>query len=126
MIIKEKNIQKAINDYLIMRPDIVFVMRVNSGKIRRGDNAMYDAVRVSIASGFKAITANFLKTFKPTSVCDLIAVTTAGRLVAIEVKRDGKAKIEPHQHAFIKLVQDAGGVGLIAWSVEQVKAALDA
>ena len=48
-----------------------------------------------------------------------IAASTGGRFLAIEVKRKG-GKVSPHQATFIDRVNRMGGLGFVAYSVEDV------
>lgn len=48
----------------------------------------------------------------PAGVSDLIGFTDKGRFVAIEVK-SGRTKLTQAQKDFLKIVNDAGGIGLV-------------
>lgn len=62
--------------------------------------------------------------FHKTGLCkgssDLIGWTKDGFFLAIEVKKD-KGKVSPEQQNFIDRVNEAGGIGFIARSPEDVK-----
>ena len=93
----EADILHAILDYLALRG--ITAWRVNSGATKIGDRY--------IRFGKKGM-ADILGILKPN-----------GRLLAIEVKRPG-GRATPEQLAFLKQVNDAGGLGFVACSVEKV------
>jgi hypothetical protein len=47
----------------------------------------------------------------------------SGRFLAIEVKAP-KGKVSPHQEAFLKEIEERGGLALVAHSVDEVQQAL--
>lgn len=52
---------------------------------------------------------------------DIIGIIKpTGRLLAIEVKKAG-GKVSPEQQAFLDTVRDAGGLAIIAYSVDDVR-----
>jgi hypothetical protein len=57
--------------------------------------------------------------FSIRGVSDIIGVLNDGRILCIEVKSE-KGKVSAHQNAFIKKINKAGGVALIARSVDDV------
>jgi hypothetical protein len=63
---------------------------------------------------------------QPKGVSDIIGIlpkgiagSDGGRFLAIEVKRPG-GKVSPHQEQFIERVNRIGGLGFVAYSVEDV------
>ena len=44
----------------------------------------------------------------------------SGRLLALEVKRPG-GKLSPHQDAFLRTIRDAGGIGAMVTSCQDVR-----
>lgn len=59
----------------------------------------------------------------PAGTADIIACSPTGRYVAIEVKRR-KGRVRSAQQRFLEAVRQAGGVGVVARSVEELAAAL--
>lgn len=57
--------------------------------------------------------------FSKAGTPDILACVN-GRFVAIEVKQPG-ARVSPLQMAHIKLINQAGGVAFVAYSVEETK-----
>lgn len=100
-MVKEKEIQKAILNYLALFPQKCFVWRANTGA------AKFDGRYVKF--GIKGMA-------------DIIGVL-GGRFLAIEVKRPGR-KPDMHQKAFGQSVTRLGGVYLVATSVDDVAKAL--
>jgi len=101
----ESQIQSAIVDYLRMRGAIV--TRVNSGKmfIQKSDGSSR-VVKLADAG-----------------TSDLIACYR-GRYMAIEVKNH-KGQPTPEQVLFLQSVNEAGGIGFIARSIDDVERELD-
>ena len=62
--------------------------------------------------------------FELAGISDILGVLRDGRILAIEVKRDAKASVSQEQKSFIESINDHGGIGLIAWSIEQVEEAI--
>lgn len=102
----EKEIQTSILDYLTRCSSIAWVNRLSSGKFRVTDKA-----------GTRWIQAGWV------GAPDIIAMTTRGQFVGIEVKAwNGIASAE--QIAFLQAVRAGGGIGIIARSVDDVINAL--
>lgn len=97
---KESDIQKSILDYLKLKKHLVFKHR-NVG-IFKQDTGKY----IPLAAGEKGIS-------------DIIGCTTQGRFLAIEVKMPGK-KPTQDQLLFLANVQTHNGIGLVAWSLDDV------
>lgn len=51
---------------------------------------------------------------------DILGVAPGGQFIAIEVKRSERQKPTQEQQDFLHRVRTCGGIGLVAWSVEQV------
>lgn len=95
----EQEIQKAIIDYLKIKRYVVFKHR-NVG-IRK-PNGSY----IPLAFGEKGIS-------------DVIACSPTGTFTAVEVKRPG-GKASPDQLTFLEEVRSRGGVGILAFSIDDV------
>ena len=100
---KEKEIQKAILDYLAYKGFVAVKYHSTVGVAREGKY-------VPIPTGTKGTS-------------DILACAPDGRFWAIEVKRKG-GKATEHQLAFLERVRANGGVGLVAFSIDDVVAAL--
>jgi len=59
----------------------------------------------------------------PKGISDILGVYK-GRFLAIEVKRPG-GRVSPEQRAFIERINDEGGIGFVAYSVDDVVDKLD-
>ena len=97
---KESDIQKAILDYLKLKKYLVFKHR-NVG-IFKQDTGKY----IPLTAGEKGIS-------------DILGCTPQGRFLAIEVKMPGK-KPTQDQLLFLASVQAHNGIGLVAWSLDDV------
>lgn len=96
----ESSIQRAIFEYL--RYEGIFCFRVNqqgvplhdgSGRWRRGPTR---------------------------GISDILGILPGGRFLAIEVKRPGE-KPTPQQEAFLEAVNQSGGLGIVATSIDDVE-----
>lgn len=101
----ESQIQKSILDYLKLKHILCFKHR-NVGIFRKDTNAY-----IPLAFGEKGIS-------------DILGCLPAnskypGRFIAIEVKRP-KGKLSPDQIAFIQSVNNSGGIGFLADSLDTV------
>lgn len=104
--LSEKEIQDSIVDYLSRCSSIAWVRRMNSGLFRVKDHYGVRWIR----AGFEGCP-------------DIMAQTTKGQFVAIEVKNfEGCAT--PEQIDFLQAVRAGGGIGIIARSVDDVISAL--
>ena len=97
---KESEIQKAILDYLKLKKHLVFKHR-NVG-IFKQDTGKY----IPLAAGEKGIS-------------DILGCTTQGKFLAVEVKMPGK-KPSPEQIEFLDKVNKCGGIGFVAYSLDDV------
>ena len=99
----EKDIQRAIIDYLRLKKYVIFKHNSTQYGFREGKSFAF-------SSGDKGIS-------------DLIGCSPAGKFIAIEVKRKG-GKITSEQHAFIRNVILNGGQAFVAHSLDDVVSAL--
>lgn len=105
----EAQVQDAILRYLAVERRVVWSARMNSGK---GKLLRPDGSQTWIKFGFQGCP-------------DIMGQLTDGRYLAIECKRAG-GRVRPEQRAHISLAADHGAVAMIARSVDDVQAALDA
>lgn len=98
----EKDIQEAIITFLRLKKYVIFKHH---------------------STGFTSGKDGF-RTFRlgDKGIADLIGCTPAGRFLAIEVKRKG-GKISEDQRAFLESVNRNGGIGIVAFSLDDVMAA---
>ena len=101
----EADVQRAILDCLNTHQKVAWAQRVNSGK-----------VQTRHGSWFKGADEG---------TSDIIGMLVGGRFLAIEVKRDAKGKATAEQVAFIKMVNNNGGLAMVAWSAEMVEEVLN-
>lgn len=94
----EKDVQKAILDYLAIKG--YFFWRNNTGGFRDKRDHFYQFGKVG--SG------------------DILGMTKEGRFFSIEVKAKGK-KPTDHQVAFIQRVTANKGIAFVAYSVDDVQ-----
>lgn len=97
---KESDIQKAIIDYLKLKKYVVFKHR-NVG-IYKKDSDRYIPLPKS-----------------ELGISDIIGCSPSGKFLAIEVKKPG-GKATDDQIKFIKSIVDNGGIGMIAYSIDDV------
>lgn len=100
---REKHVQAMILQYLRLRA--AWAERFNSAAFKVEGRF----VRANSAPG-----------------CSDILACYRGRFLALEVKRDAKAKATSQQEQFLGAVRRAKGLASVVWSVEQVKLILDA
>lgn len=101
---REAHVQAQILQYLRLRG--AWAERFNSG-------------------GFMDTRGHYVKLNTAAGCSDILACYR-GRFLALEVKRDDKAKATLTQEQFLGGVRRAEGLAAVVWSVEQVKALLDA
>lgn len=58
-------------------------------------------------------------------VSDILGILDDGRFLAIEVKKDAKSKPSKDQRDFIDEINNKGGLGFVAFSIDCVLAKLD-
>lgn len=109
----EADIQRAIIDMLLVHPKVGLVERINSGTAQE-----------TAADGTKRYI-QFNRIYrKGLRKVDLDCTLTDGRRLVIEVKRppwfSPKNLREQEQGAYIQVINDLGGVGLFATSVDCV------
>lgn len=95
----EQGIQKAIIDYLRLKKFVAFKHHSTGSTIREG----------------KAV---FFK-HGDRGIADVIGCSPSGRFIAIEVKKKG-GKPSEEQIQFIESVNASGGIGIIAYSLDDV------
>jgi hypothetical protein len=105
----EAQVQDAILRYLAVERRVLWAARMNSGK---GKLLRPDGTQTWISFGF-------------TGCPDIMGMLRDGRYLAIECKRSG-GRVRPEQRQHITQAADHGAVAVIARSVEDVQAALDA
>ena len=101
--VTEQDIQKSILEYLRIKKYVCFKHHSTGSTIRDGKPVFY-------SHGEKGIS-------------DIIACSPTGAFVAIEVKKPG-GRVSPEQKDFIARVQANGGIAFVAYSIEDVLAAL--
>lgn len=94
---RESHIQRAILDYLGYHPSVAKCWRNNAGKIKTEKGRLVN--------------------LSPAGTSDIIGFMKDGRFLAVEVKA-GKNTPTQLQQDFIDSVNDSGGIGFVAWSVE--------
>ena len=102
----EKQIQKAIIDYLRLKKYVVFKHHSTGFTSKGGE----------------------IRTFKygDKGISDLIACTPEGRFCAIEVKRKKGGKVSDDQKYFIEQVKANGGIAFVAYSIDDVISEIEA
>ena len=70
--------------------------------------------------GYLAIKQNNIGIYARAGVPDIIACSSEGKFIGIEVKRPGQ-KPKPIQDAFLDAINKIGGVAFCATSVDDVK-----
>lgn len=98
--VSEKEIQKLALDYLLQHPLVSLVWQ-NDSRFTRS--------RKSGAVG----------KYRPKGLADVCGMFKGGRFFAIEFKKPG-GKVTKEQAEFLQKVKDAGGLSLLAFSVEMV------
>ena len=101
----EAQIQKAIIDLLRKHPKVAMVNRYNSGSAQFGKAT----VRFNSARGQS----------------DLMGTLKGGRTFAFEVK-SAKGVVHEHQERFLQRIRNAGGIGEVVRSVDDVIRILEA
>ena len=99
----ESEISRTIRDYLELHGCLM--VRVNSGAIMLGDP---DTGKKRMYRGAEKGTS------------DLLGCLPGGKFLAVEVKRPGKKPTDA-QREFLGRVIDAGGIGIVATSIEDVE-----
>ena len=110
VVASEAETQVAVLAFLRKHPKIAFAVRMNSGMARE-QNA--DGTERVIRYGFRGCP-------------DVWAMLRgSGRLLVVEVKRDGKRPTDDQQ-AVLDAVNGGGGIGVVAYRLEDVANALEA
>jgi hypothetical protein len=100
---REAHVQATILQYLRLRG--AHAIRVNSGAVR---------------------TDKRFVRFNDSPGCSDIVCCYRGRFIALEIKRDDKAKPTDLQTSFLGEIRRAGGLASVVWDVSQVQLLLDA
>lgn len=103
---KEAEVQKQIMDYLRLKGCLVFKHR-NVGIYKQATGRY-----IPLSYGEKGIS-------------DIIGLTKKGQFLAVEVKRRGETrskdgKPSKEQLEFLERVREKGGIGVLAYSLEDV------
>lgn len=101
----EAAVQRAILEYLQYHPAVAKVWRNNAGKIKTESGGLVN--------------------MSPAGTSDIIGFLKDGRFLAVEVKA-GKNQPTDLQQEFIDSVNAAGGIGFVAWSVDDCEKGLEA
>lgn len=102
--VPERDILAAVLDLLKRHPRIAFAVRMNSGVTKYVDQK---GVERFVRYGFKGCP-------------DIWAMERgSGRLIVVEVKSD-TGKATPEQRAVLDAVANGGGIGMLAYSVDDV------
>lgn len=101
---REAAVQRAVLEYLQYHPAVASCWRNNAGKVKTESGGL---VQLS-----------------PPGTSDIIGFMKDGRFLAVEVKA-GKNQPTQLQQDFIDSVNEAGGIGFVAWSVDDCEAVLD-
>ena len=109
----ETDIQREILEYLTYRPEIEFIRRYNSGKVKisqGGKSRWFRPVYAAKGVEFKQL--------------DLMGMLKDGRIIEIEVKVPGKVP-DDEQWKEINRVNRIGGIAFWADSVEMAAEQMD-
>lgn len=107
----ERDIQAAILRYLSVEPRVAWAHRFNTGAHTITDrDASGKSRRRFIRYAFRGCA-------------DILGQLASGHFLAIEVKRPGE-RPSPEQLDFLETVAHAGGLALIAHSIDDVREAL--
>lgn len=100
---KEAHVLRQCLDYLHYHPQVAFAWRNNAGMI--------------------PTEAGNLVRLSPAGSSDIIGMLIDGRFLAVEVKA-GRNKPTELQQDFLERVRADGGVGIVAWGVDDIEAEL--
>lgn len=104
----EAEILKAIMALLHRHPKVAKAWRINSGTALMGDPKNPRYVRMNSARGMS----------------DIGGILKNGKAIFVEVK-SARGVLRPHQLAFLQSIVHAGGIGMVARSVDDVILALE-
>ena len=146
----EQAIQSAVLRYLELEPRIAWAHRFNTGAIRIDDQAQAKAklldrfapqlyaVQSQGRAALRSVVGKLLRLYYALKLrkqrfvqfafpgcSDILGQLRTGHFLAVEVKRPRTGPTDD-QAAFLAQVNAAGGLGLVARSVDDVQAALDA
>ena len=105
----ERDIQAAILHYLAKCSKVAWCHRMNVGRVKKSNP---NGTARWITFGFRGMP-------------DIMGQLTDGRFLAVEVKAQG-GRVSSEQAAFIQTVEAAHGVGVVAYSVDDVIRVLNA
>jgi len=103
--VSEQNIQKEIFDYLKSKNFIVFKHR------NVGIFVQKTGKYIPLPTGEHGIS-------------DVIGCSPSGRFIAVEVKKKG-GKPSDHQIEFLRRIKASGGIAILAYSLDEVRAVID-
>lgn len=101
---REQDIQRSILDFLALKRFVAVKYHSTVGVAREGKY-------VPIKTGTRG-------------TADILACAPDGRFWAIEVKRKG-GRVSPEQREYLDRINANGGVGIVAFSIDDVVAALE-
>ena len=110
-VIGERDVQKAILQYLALCPHIAWAQQFNTG-----------AARSSYTTQEGRTHKRFVR-FGFAGCSDILGQMKSGHLLAIECKRKG-GKATDSQQAFLQTVSDSNGLAIIAMDVGDVEKAI--
>jgi len=108
----EADVQRAVLALLAVHPRVAFAGRFNSGAVvtehtSKSGKSKRGLSRINSIPGFS----------------DIHGMLKGGRALYVEVKRRGEY-LRPEQATFLELVRLHGGLGIVAYDVQQVADAL--
>ena len=103
---KEQSLVKQLMQYLALKG--IFAWRQNQGAVK------------SVYGG----KVRFFRFASVKGISDIIGVLPDGRMLAIEAKV-GRNKPSDDQEAFLSSINDSGGLGFVAYSLDDVMKGLD-
>jgi len=117
----ESIVQGEIIDYLLQHPKVVLVERINSGGVHTANGGYFKFHYLFVPHRFKA--SHIQKTGM--RVSDLHVTLAGGKRCAIECKEESWTlpcnEREYEQAAYLKHIEDNGGIGFFANSVDVVR-----
>jgi hypothetical protein len=104
------------------------VKKTNEAEVLRSFLQYLPAARIlamRVNSGGAMIAGRFVRFNNSPGCSDVVGVLPAGRFLALEAKRPG-GRTRPDQTAFLENVTRAGGLSIVAASLDELRAALRA
>ncbi len=105
MKVSETALIKGCLEYLRLK--CIVAWRSNSGRIP-----------------VRSQTKTYMLDLAPKGTSDIIGILPGGRFLAVECKV-GKNKLTPAQAEFLRWVNNAGGRGIVVWSLEDLEEVID-